>query len=201
LVTPKNNNSLRLPNQTFREKWYPINLCIAQLILVRIAIAWNHGEATILSYYAGTRWHLMALTLLGSLVTGVQNAYRLEQTHVIDVNSTAKIIQNIVKLALVLITVLNSVLVIVYKIRSENATDVPGIYQGLLEWELVQPLDQVQLGRLIFNYGGAGLFVLAGLFYVTKRASLMIMGDASLPGKIPSNELISRFFNHFLSVL
>lgn len=183
------------------------------MVLTRIAIAWSHGEVVswILSYNAEAKWHLMTLALLGALVAGLHNIfYKLELKHVIDVNQTAKIIQTIVKFALGLIMLLNSVLVLVYKMKAEGGTScscdggddatgasVPGMYRGLLDWDLVQPLDQVQLGRLIFNYGGAGLFVLAGLFYVMKRASLMILGEANSPGKLGLFFLRSR--NGFFS--
>lgn len=161
---------------------YPIGLCFAQLLIVRTAIAWNHDNISdaILSY-SGIQWHLMGFTLFATAIFGIKTLYELSiQSNMIDVNSTAKIIQNLVKSAMSIIIILNSILVFIYKIRSSSTTtadpiddEMPRMYASLLNWELVQPLDQVKLGKLIYNYGGAGLFVLGGLFYVTKRAHLM----------------------------
>ncbi|KAG2200064.1 hypothetical protein INT47_007709 [Mucor saturninus] len=177
---------LRLPiMQTLGEKWYPVGLCMAQLVFVRIGFSWRHIQAWMLSYPAA-QWHLMALSLTVSVVGGFKAMKELKGRQMIDVNQTASIIQNIVKAALVLIHVLNSILVLVYKIQGESTTMAAQasevfFYKELLNWELVRDLDQVQLGKLIFNYQGAGIFVLCGLFYVTKRASLLTMGE-SRPG-------------------
>lgn len=176
----KKHCSLRLPVQTIREKWYPVSLCIAQLVLIRIGLSWNYIQATLL-LYSDMKWHLIVLTLVTAVIAGIRSMQSLEEKHAIDVNQTAKIIQNIVKAALVLISILNSILVLVYKIEAEGTA--PEVYNGLLNWELVHALDQVQLGKLIYNYQGAGIFVLCGLFYVTKRASLLTMGELNIAGK------------------
>lgn len=161
---------------------YPIGLCFAQLLIVRTAIAWNHDNISdVILSYSGIQWHLMGFTLFATTIFGIKALYELSiQSNMIDVNSTAKIIQNLVKSAMLIIIILDSILVFIYKIRSSSTTtadsidnEVPRMYASLLNWELVQPLDQVMLGKLIYNYGGAGLFVLGGLFYVTKRAHLM----------------------------
>lgn len=123
------------------------------------------------------KWHVLALSLIVVVINGIRSMQKLEEKHAIDVNQTAKIIQNIVKAALVLISILNSILVLVYKIQDEGTANAPEVYNCLLNWELIDILNQVQLGRLIYNYQGAAMFVLCGLFYVTKRASLMILGE------------------------
>lgn len=119
----------------------------------------------------------MGFALFTTVMFGIKTLHKLSShSSVIDVNSTAKIIQNLVRAAMLVIVVLVSLLVFVYKLKTAAADTidgVPEVYASLLDWELVQPLDQVALGKLIYNYGGAGLFVLGGLFHVTKRAHLL----------------------------
>lgn len=148
------------------------------MLLVRLAIAWSHDQLSdLILSYTGAQWHLMGLALLTTVICGIKTLYKLSsRSSMIDVNSTAKIVLNIVRAAMLLIVVLVSLLVFVYKLKAATADTidgVPEVYARLLYWELVQPLDQVALGKLIYNYGGAGLFVLGGLFYVTKRAHLL----------------------------
>ncbi|CAO0794966.1 unnamed protein product [Mucor circinelloides] len=171
-------SSFRSPVLTVGQMLYPIGLCFAQMLLVRTAIAWNHNNLSdLILSYTGVQWHLMGFALFTTVIFGINTLYKLSsQSSTIDVNSTAKIIHNLVRAAILTIVVLNSLLVFVYKLRTAAADaidEVPGIYASLLNWELVQPLDQIALGKLIYNYGGAGLFVLGGLFYVTKRAHLL----------------------------
>lgn len=151
---------------------------------MRIAIAWSDKDVSsaILSYLPGFKWNLMGLALLGSVAMKFHRLSKLNRKSEVDVNQMATIFQTVVKGILFLIAVLNCILVIVYKIKSEGATNMPEVFNYFLSWELVQPLDQVQLGRLIFNYWTAGLFVLGGLFYTTKRASLMDIGQVNLGG-------------------
>ncbi|KAI9478666.1 MAG: alkaline-phosphatase-like protein [Benjaminiella poitrasii] len=163
----------------YKDKMYPVCLSLAQLVLIRVAMAWNHSTlfGNMLQTYSGLQWHLMAITLLTTVISGLRLLFKLNDKLQIDVNQTAKIIQTIVKAALALIIFLTSVLVLVYKMKNNVSEDLPNLYKPLLDWELVQPLDQIQLGRLVFNYGGAGLFVLYGLFYVSKRAAKMNIGE------------------------
>lgn len=182
----KNTNSLTLPTQTIREKLFPIALGMSQLILVRVTMGWTDTMATILSD-SELKWHLMFLALLCTFLFSVRSMYNLDQKHAIDVNQTVKIVQTVIKTVLGFIIALNSILVLVYKMRAQN-TDLLNLYQSLLNWELVLPLSQVQLGKLIYNYEGAGLFVLGGLFYVIKRATLMTMGESN---NIRKREIIS----------
>ncbi|GAA5808128.1 hypothetical protein MFLAVUS_001511 [Mucor flavus] len=170
-------HSLTLPTQTIREKLFPIALGMSQLILVRVTMGWTDTMATILSD-SELKWHLMFLALLCTFLFSVRSMYNLDQKHAIDVNQTVKIVQTVIKTVLGFIIALNSILVLVYKMRAQN-TDLLNLYQSLLNWELVLPLSQVQLGKLIYNYEGAGLFVLGGLFYVIKRATLMTMGESN----------------------
>ncbi|KAG2176234.1 hypothetical protein INT43_005468 [Umbelopsis isabellina] len=64
---------------------------------------------------------------------------------------------------------LTSVLVVIYKVRSENSLDsVPVVYQDLTTWDLADRLNQIQLGRLIFNYGAASFFMLNVSIFIGK---------------------------------
>ncbi|KAI8058701.1 alkaline-phosphatase-like protein [Gilbertella persicaria] len=164
---------------SYESNAYPLGLGL--LILMRFCIAWCHGDLSnkLLSYSNDVQWHLLALTLAGTLMTAIRAVYRFRQKQNIDVNQTANIIQTIIKAAFVLTITINSILVLVYKMRLADIDTIPFMYQGLLNWELVTLLDQVQLGRLIYNYQGASFFVLWGLFYVTKRASLMSLEEPS----------------------
>ncbi|CEP09661.1 hypothetical protein [Parasitella parasitica] len=152
----------------------PAGLCFAQLVLVRIAIAWNHSHLSdLVLSYPGAQWHLMAVVLFTTVVSGTTTLYRLShRPTAVDVNSTAAIIHNAIRATMLAIIVLISVLVFVYKSRISDGV-ISDLYAILQNWPLVQPLDQVELGRLIYNYGVAGLFVLGALSYVTKRALLM----------------------------
>ncbi|KAI8642444.1 alkaline-phosphatase-like protein [Parasitella parasitica] len=178
-------SSFRVPAVHLSQALHPVGLCFAQMVLVRIAIAWNHGRLSdfILSY-SGAQWHLMALVLFTTVVSGITTLYKLSHRSIaIDVNSTAAIIHNVIRAVMLVIIVLISVLVFIYKLRAtpDSIDDVIPMYAGLQNWTLVQPLDQVKLGRLIYNYGGAGLFVLGGLFYITKRALLMDLAHEEEP--------------------
>lgn len=155
------------------------------MFLVRIAIGWRdkHFLEAVSPYIFGLKWHLMSLTFLGTLITNFRSLSKLKEENVIDVSQTANIVKSITKLLLLLICALNCVFILVYKIKSEGATDIPDLYRNFIDWELIQSLDQVQLGRLIFNYWGAGLFVLFGLFFITKRATLMDIGVVNIPSK------------------
>ncbi|KAI8967243.1 alkaline-phosphatase-like protein [Mycotypha africana] len=141
-----------------------------ELFLVRLTIAWNS-----LSFSDATTFHLLAFSLLASVVYSARSLQRLHHDNRwVDVHQTSKIIQCIVKLILFLILLFQSVFVFAYKIRSHPAiTNLPSIYNALLDWELLQQLTQIQLGRLIYNYCGAGLLGLYGLFYVLQRSKKM----------------------------
>lgn len=135
---------------------------IGLLVLARITLGWQNLEIS-----NDVSWYLIVFTLAINILLVIRVLFKLQQQQSVD--SFAKIIQRLTQLVFVGILTLTSVLVLVYKIKSHNTK----IYTALLEWPVVQPLDQVKLGKLIYNYGGAGLFVLGGLFYVTKRASLL----------------------------
>lgn len=126
------------------------------------------------------------MTLLFNLLCCLYRLVKLQQKQTVD--TFAKIIERLVQIMFMGILTLTSVLVFVYKIRSGDQSTT---YNGLLEWSIVQPLNQVKLGQLIYNYGGAGLFVLGGLFYVTKRASLL-----TIDVKEQGNYLSSFFFKY-----
>ncbi|KAF1798636.1 alkaline-phosphatase-like protein [Mucor lusitanicus] len=151
------------------------------MLLVRTAIAWSHNQLSdLILSYTGVQWHLMGFALFTTVMFGIKTLHKLSShSSVIDVNSTAKIIQNLVRAAM---------LVILKTAAADTIDGVPEVYASLLDWELVQPLDQVALGKLIYNYGGAGLFVLGGLFHVTKRAHLLELTAPLIDPRILDNK-------------
>lgn len=137
-------------------------------------------------------WHLVALTLGTIVALAARNVIELGKTQAEDVYQPANVVLNISKAFYLFIISFCSALVLVYKIRSDptvaghdgNTTkSVPELYQGLLNMELVKPLDQVQLGRLIYNYGAAALFVLCALRYITRKVKLINLEDNRSFGK------------------
>ncbi|OBZ86005.1 GPI ethanolamine phosphate transferase 2 [Choanephora cucurbitarum] len=155
---------------------------LCEMVFLRVATMWCHEGLSdkVFSLSEDIQWHSVALTLMASFAFCMKSAYSHTQKQSIDVNQTAYIIQTMIKITFVLIVAINSILVFVYKMRSvTDISAIPVIYRDLLDWELVKPLDQVQLGKLIYNYQGAAFFVLLGLFYVTQRASLMAIEESS----------------------
>ncbi|KAI8380730.1 alkaline-phosphatase-like protein [Blakeslea trispora] len=168
-----------------RKKVHPNGIRLAilglcQMVLLRLTIMWCHDGLSekVLSVSESMQWHGIALTLVVSFVFSVQSVYKYTQKHSIDVNQTAYIIQTMIRITFVLILAMNSILVFVYKMRPvTDISAIPILYRDLIDWELVKPLNQVQLGKLIYNYQGAAFFVLVGLLYVTQRASLMAIEE------------------------
>ncbi|OAD03797.1 GPI7, LAS21 protein, partial [Mucor lusitanicus CBS 277.49] len=70
----------------------------------------NQLSDLILSY-TGVQWHLMGFALFTTVMFGIKTLHKLSShSSVIDVNSTAKIIQNLVRAAMLVIVVLVSLL-------------------------------------------------------------------------------------------
>ncbi|KAI8357314.1 alkaline-phosphatase-like protein [Choanephora cucurbitarum] len=126
-------------------------LGLCEMVFLRVATMWCHEGLSekVLSLSEDIQWHSVALTLMASFAFCMKSAYSHTQKQSIDMRSVTDI------------------------------SAIPIIYRDLLDWELVKPLDQVQLGKLIYNYQGAAFFVLLGLFYVTQRASLMAIEESS----------------------
>jgi ethanolaminephosphotransferase len=81
---------------------------------------------------------------------------------------------------------LTSVLVVIYKVRSESSREsVPSLYQDLTTWELADRLNQVQLGRLIFNYGAASLFMLNVCIFIGKFVRKLDITDKRIGTSSP----------------
>ncbi|ORE08676.1 alkaline phosphatase-like protein [Rhizopus microsporus var. microsporus] len=164
---------------------YSAILCFLQLVTVRLAVGWNRGLSSMLLHYISP-WHLVALTLGTTVALAAKNVIELGKTQTEDVYQPANVILNISKVFYLSVISFCSVLVLVYKIRSDPTAaghdgntmkSVPELYQGLLNMELVKPLDQVQLGRLIYNYGATALFVLCALRYITRKVKLINLED------------------------
>ncbi|KAI9250632.1 alkaline-phosphatase-like protein [Sporodiniella umbellata] len=139
-------------------KAYSIGLCFLQMFFFRLAIDWNNSVFSILVQYGFSKWDLAALTLGVTSFLAVFQALKYGKKQAIDVDGTAYIIQKI--------------------IRSEAAGiqgdgTFPKKYSLLLSIDLVKQLDQVKLGKLIYNYGLSSLLVLLGLRYIAKRAELL----------------------------
>ncbi|EIE83461.1 hypothetical protein RO3G_08166 [Rhizopus delemar RA 99-880] len=141
------DESLKAYNKVCRER--------KSSAVLRLATGWNSQEVSAMMPH----WHLVALSLGTTAAVAINNVAKLGKRQAVDVYGTAT-----------------------YKIRSvcsvvEGNVDVkntvPKIYNTLLSMELIKTLNQVQLGKLIYNYSGASLFVLYALHYVIKRSKLM----------------------------
>ncbi|KAG0768265.1 hypothetical protein G6F62_001235 [Rhizopus arrhizus] len=139
-----------------------------------------------------SHWHLVALSLGTAAAVAINNVAKLGKRQAVDVYGTASMIQMIAKAAYSFIITFCCLLVLAYKIRSASSVvegdadvknTVPKIYNTLLSMELIKTLNQVQLGKLIYNYSGASLFVLYALHYVIKRSKLMSFEDERPSGK------------------
>ncbi|KAI8875206.1 hypothetical protein K501DRAFT_289468, partial [Backusella circina FSU 941] len=173
--------SIRELKQEFRAKWYLVSLLVVQIIVIRLSLAWDNSglSATLLSC-TGVKWHLLMFVLAAVLGYGVYDTIyglKIQTQEQIDVYQTATIVHRLIKGVFILILSLCSLFVFIYKMRAANAATIPQVYHPLLDLEIVKPLSQTQLGKLVYNYEAAGLFVLVGLFYVTKRATLMNLDE------------------------
>ncbi|KAI8997774.1 alkaline-phosphatase-like protein, partial [Pilobolus umbonatus] len=166
-----------IPNVTLSTRLYCIGIFVAEMILLRLTLAWNMISK--ITQVQGLQWPILAGVLLASVCMGTYHLFKQTKRPTIDVHQTATIIQNIIKSILVIINVLTAVLVFVYKTKADSSADVPMIYINLHSWELIDKLSLIELGQLIYNYSGAGLFVLIGLCYVLKRTEQMNLDQPS----------------------
>ncbi|KAG1467776.1 hypothetical protein G6F56_004222 [Rhizopus delemar] len=172
------------------------------MVLVRLAVGWNHQKLSIVITHYVSRWDLAFLALGVTVALAVINVFKLGKRQAIDVDGTANMIQMITKAAYAFTMTFCSLLVFVYKVRSESilmddgnykSNDLPELYTSFLSMDLVKSLSQVQLGKLIYNYSCASLFVLFGLRYVIKRAELL-----SLEENVTIDKNLSEFLQSFL---
>ncbi|CAO3696094.1 unnamed protein product [Rhizopus stolonifer] len=193
--------SLCVPS-SLEYRLYPVGLCLFQMVLVRLAVGWNHQKILIVITHYVSKWDLAFLALGVTAVLAVINVLKLGKRQAIDVDGTANMIQMITKAAYTFIMIFYSLLVFVYKVRSEStlmddgnykSNDLPELYTSFLSMDLVKSLSQVQLGKLIYNYSCASLFVLFGLRYVIKRAELL-----SLEENVTIDKKLSEFLQSFL---
>ncbi|CAO3649898.1 unnamed protein product [Cunninghamella blakesleeana] len=167
-----------------KEKSTLVLLCILQMIFVRISIFWKSIDFQ-QELYTSFSWHLMSITLLISVLLGIKVLTSIKQNNVVDVDQHAGYIRKLCKAAYLFTISFTSILVLAYKIRadhkgsssSSSSVLYPSIYQSIVVMELVNRLDQVELGKLIYNYGVASFLLLTAIIYVSKRASLMNLGD------------------------
>ena len=146
-------------------------LWIVQLILFRIAIGWDSGIKKLITEQI--KWHGLALSLTIPLVLGLYNTW-CSKTQTIDTSSGAGYIIAICKAMLFLIMALTSSLVFMYKSRAEPHGSIPEFYGSWMNrMEFAAQLDQVALGKLIYNYCGSGMFMLAALVYAINRARVL----------------------------
>ncbi|ORX47161.1 alkaline phosphatase-like protein [Hesseltinella vesiculosa] len=139
---------------------------VVQLLLVRAGLAWKTSEA------GHGSMHVLAAALALPILACAWHLVGM------PMHKESRWIQLLCKVSLVLVVALTSALVMVYKLRHEGLQlddSVSGkFYEPLLAWDLVQPLTQVQLGQLIYNYGSTSLLILSLTIFVTKRASHLV---------------------------
>ncbi|KAI8143541.1 alkaline-phosphatase-like protein [Fennellomyces sp. T-0311] len=165
------SRSFKVPNMPINQQTRLALLWIVQLILFRVAIVWDSGIKGWITEHI--KWHMLALALSTPLVLGLYTIWR-SKTQGIETSSGAGYIISICKAVLFLIMTLTSSLVLMYKARAEPHDDIPELYGSWMkQLEFAGQLDQVALGKLIYNYYGAGMFMLAALVYATKRASVL----------------------------
>ncbi|KAI9490469.1 alkaline-phosphatase-like protein [Zychaea mexicana] len=191
-----------IPNKNVVQQTWLSVVCITQLILVRITMDWNDTIRSLMS--ENMKWHMLALSLAVPWIWLVYAVWRSKDRplEVAPSSSGASYIIAFCKIVLVMILALTCALIFLYKVRSEpsqsqdDGAGLHAMYKGLLvKLEFTNHLDQVALGKLIYNYCSSGLFVLTALVYVIKRASVLDIQDHEHGEQQP------RHAKHFLDVL
>ncbi|KAI7883861.1 alkaline phosphatase-like protein, partial [Lichtheimia hyalospora FSU 10163] len=190
------------------------SLCILQMILIRIGMAWGTRslQTTLLETVTGgdhIRWHLLALSLLIFFVLGVTRIWKINIANnqgIVAVSSSAGYIQLLCKLGFALTLGLYALMVMIYKMRTDMSDndDIPDIYK---EWILMSPnfefaaqLDIVSLGRLVYNYAATSVLVLTALVYVTERANVLeLTGEDANEDDEPARHSLQA--SHYLDAL
>lgn len=143
--------------------------------------------STLVSWMPGIEWHMLALALATPVTLATYKIRRLGRTDTTDaqVDSSAGVIQWLCRGGLVALLGFEAMLVLLYKLRGTISAGIKGpvspYYHSLLDSiDIVTPMDQVELARLIYNYAGATLFALGALRFVNLRAkALDIVGGMS----------------------
>jgi ethanolaminephosphotransferase len=175
-----------------------IGTALLQMVLFRVIQNWNstgdqHAGDIDVRYYLTTTyrnlsWHLLAATLIFNCIQCVRNLRQMQisTSRTKDISQAARLIYGASKLVYLACVMLTSVLVVIYKVRSESSREsVPSLYQDLTTWELADRLNQVQLGRLIFNYGAASLFMLNVCIFIGKFVRKLDITDKRIGTSSP----------------
>ncbi|KAI8371582.1 alkaline-phosphatase-like protein [Radiomyces spectabilis] len=162
--------SFEVPNKTFGGQIRLSSLCLVQLLFFRLSTGFSGYFAPFVHAADGLQWHLLAVSLCVPLVYAVYELF-IKRIGSSDVHQSVSIIRFMWNMVYLLTASLTTVLVMAYKLRAEGGTLQSSIYDHVLQIEFLQGLSQVELGQLIFNYGGAMFCVLSILMYVNNRAS------------------------------
>lgn len=197
----KRNQGLNSEKQIYI-KW--IVIAILQMGLFRLVQNWNstgdqHAGDIDVRYWLNTTyrswtWHLLAASLIFNCIQCVRQLRQMQisTSRTKDISQAARLIYGASKLVFFACVMLTSVLVVVYKVRSENSLDsVPELYQDLTTWDLADRLNQIQLGRLIFNYGAASFFMLNVSIFIGKFVRKLDITDKRI-GKFQSTFYSSK---------
>lgn len=128
-------------------------------------------------YQGPLLWSAVAIAAFSPAVCGALVLLTQQQPNTIDASQSAKFIRLLCKLAYVATSGLLATLVLAYKLRAENIDPSSSAFGSVVSFALVERLDQVALGQLIYNYGGAGFLLLTATLYVSKHASYMALGQ------------------------
>ncbi|KAG0182079.1 major facilitator super transporter protein [Apophysomyces sp. BC1034] len=193
--------SFQAIGHTFDQKCKMGLFCILQILLLRIGTGWSRGDGFVKYISSSMQWNILAVSLAIPVLCGISIVRCISKRQYVSVSQGAGIIQILCQVGYVLITSLTATFVMVYKIRTEMPENLPSIYSSLLDMEVVQRLNDVELGRLVYNYGGASFLVLSGLMYVTRRASLLEMEQQNVLGSEPFLRLLLHMGTPLLILL
>ncbi|KAF7723136.1 major facilitator super transporter protein [Apophysomyces ossiformis] len=186
---------------TWREKSRLGLLCILQMCLARVALGWNRGDGFVKYISPSMQWDVLAISLATPVLYSTLIIYTTRQGQGTGVSQGAGIIQTLCKVGYLLLNTLTAMFIMAYKIRTEIPDELPQTYSSLLTMEVVQRLDDVKLGRLIYNYCGASFLALSGLMYVTRRAGLLDVLQQNDVGSEPFLHLLLHMLTPLLILL
>ncbi|KAI7864701.1 alkaline-phosphatase-like protein [Spinellus fusiger] len=176
--------------QSFRATGIPFTqqckialLSLLQLPLMRIAMEWNHWMSH--DSNQSNQWHYLAFSLVFYVSLSSWSVFSIGQRQRVDASGSAAIIQLLCKAVFFLASSFTAFLVMAYKMRAEDTMKIPALYTDLLSFDVIQQLDQVELGRLVFNYGGATFLMLNAVLYVNKYANLLNLNRTQEQHMVP----------------
>ncbi|KAI9317081.1 alkaline-phosphatase-like protein [Dichotomocladium elegans] len=181
--------SMGISGMPLYEKVMLVLSCLLQMVLLRLSTAWNSSTyAYIEKSLFGAEWHFLAASLVMCFLYGAHLIWNIgtktghhSAATTVVVSSSAGYLQLMIKIASIFIMGLCSALVMLYKVRVDGVDGtVPALYgRDLPEaLEFATQLDQVALGKLIYNYCGASLFVFTALVYVTETAAVLHLPES-----------------------